>query len=145
MNIYELSTTIDEGEPLFRLPETIVARTASKAKYQFYLTTVEFGSWVDGFKGFLKHVKIKKIGRADVGYYFDYTGFDHMKKERGIPFAEIGMIVEVDGKKGVIVGCNSGLNLDVFFDHYNPESNCHPYWRTKYFGTNGELIKEFGE
>lgn len=72
----------------------------------------------------------------------DLEGFENMKKRRNIPFAFMGMNVEVDGHKGVLVG-NKGLNLLVVFNGNDFGSNCHPWWRTKYFDNNGDLIKEY--
>lgn len=67
-----------------------------------------------------------------------------MKFHRGIDFAFIGMMVEVDGDIGTIVGMNSSANLDVLFANQlkygKGKSNCHPFWRVKYFDAKGELI-----
>lgn len=67
-----------------------------------------------------------------------------MKLHRGIGFAHLGMMVEVDGDVGTIVGINGSANLDVVFanklKYGNGKSNCHPFWRVKYFDANGNLI-----
>ena len=72
---------------------------------------------------------------------------DDMKRCRGIEFARLGMMVEVDGHLGTIVGINRSANLDVVFANQlkfgKGKSNCHPTWRTKYFDENGLLIKEY--
>jgi hypothetical protein len=70
-------------------------------------------------------------------------GFEQMAKYRGIEFAYCGMVVEVNGSKGWIVGSNSSANLDVLFfeGKYKGEIlNCHPNWKVKYFNRRGELI-----
>lgn len=63
---------------------------------------------------------------------------------RGIGFASIGMMVEVDGDVGTIVGMNGSANLDVVFTNQlkygKGKSNCHPFWRVKYFDASGNLI-----
>lgn len=67
-----------------------------------------------------------------------------MKFHRGIDFAFIGMMVEVDGDIGTIAGFNGSANLDVVFanrlKYGNRKSNCHPFWRVKYFDAKGEII-----
>lgn len=67
-----------------------------------------------------------------------------MMYHRGIDFAFIGMMVEVDGDIGTIVGMNSSANLDVVFanklKYGNGKSNCHPFWWVKYFGADGKII-----
>lgn len=67
-----------------------------------------------------------------------------MCKNRNLSFAYQGMIVEVDGKKGILIGAY-GMNLAVIFEGQYGFENCHPHWKTKYFGSNGELVKEYGD
>ncbi len=70
-----------------------------------------------------------------------------MIKHRGIEFAKLGMMVEVDGDLGTIVGMNSSANLDVKFANQlrlgKHVHNCHPTWNVKYFDTDGKLIAHF--
>lgn len=67
-----------------------------------------------------------------------------IKRHRGIEFAFVGMMVEVDGDIGTIVAMNGAANLDVIFanraKYGRGKRNCHPYWRVKYFDENGTLI-----
>jgi len=67
-----------------------------------------------------------------------------MIRHRGIEFAQIGMMVEVDGAIGTIQGMNDSANLDVVFTNklkYGKHAhNCHPTWRVKYFDSDGKLI-----
>ncbi len=67
-----------------------------------------------------------------------------MMFHRGIGFANIGMMVEVDGDIGTIAGMNGSANLDVVFANQlkygKGKSNCHPFWRVKYFDASGSLI-----
>jgi hypothetical protein len=68
--------------------------------------------------------------------------FANNAKYRCIQFAYLGMAVEVEGKRGMIVGHNDSANLDVLFENGNV-LNCHPWWRIKYFDELGNLVKEF--
>lgn len=68
---------------------------------------------------------------------------------RGIEFARLGMMVDVDGDLGTIVGMNSSANLDVRFANqlkYGKHvHNCHPTWKVKYFDEAGAVIAHFDE
>ena len=74
---------------------------------------------------------------------------DAMYRYRGIEFARLGMLVEVDGDIGTIVGFNGSANLDVqFFDgrkHGIRPVSCHPCWNIKYFDSDGSLLAQHGE
>ncbi len=74
---------------------------------------------------------------------------DDMIRLRGIDFARIGMMVEVDGHIGTIVGMNGGANLDVVFANQQKwgkiSHNCHPKWRTAYFNAEGKIIADYRE
>jgi len=71
---------------------------------------------------------------------------DDMKRCRGIDFARLGMMVEVDGDVGTIIGMNQSANLDVMFanrlKHGKHPMNCHPTWRIRYFDEKGEVIAD---
>lgn len=68
---------------------------------------------------------------------------------RGIEFAQLGMMVEVDGNMGTIQGINASANLNVRFANeltFGKHShNCHPMWRVKYFDATGALIAHFDD
>lgn len=68
---------------------------------------------------------------------------------RGIEFAQLGMMVEVDGNMGTIQGINASANLNVRFANEltfgNQSHNCHPMWRVKYFDSAGVLIAHFDD
>lgn len=72
---------------------------------------------------------------------------EDMKRCRGIDFARIGMMVEVDGAIGTITGMNGSANLDVKFANQlkfgKGAHNCHPMWKIKYFNNAGELIADY--
>lgn len=72
-----------------------------------------------------------------------------MVRCRGIEFARLGMMVEVDGDAGTIEGMNSSGNLNVRYCNalkYGKHlHNCHPTWNVKYFDAAGVLIAHFDE
>ncbi|EFF0326466.1 hypothetical protein RSM67_001675 [Enterobacter roggenkampii] len=72
-----------------------------------------------------------------------------MMRCRGIEFAKLGMMVEVDGEIGTIEGMNGSANLDVRFTnqlkHGSQVHNCHPTWKVKYFDEDGTVIAHFDE
>lgn len=72
---------------------------------------------------------------------------DDMKRCRGIDFARIGMMVEVYGDVGTIVGMNGSANLDVVFANQQKygkhKHNCHPTCSVRYFDGEGKVIAEF--
>lgn len=123
---------------------TEVAATPGKAKYQFYKGH-EIGDYLD-FGDFVKQITCKCLHKFSPRDLFrnDDT-FERVKSQRGIEFAYLGMKVEMDSKKGVIVGGNSSLNLDICFDGESWSDNCHPWYRMRYFDKKGNLIKEYGD
>jgi hypothetical protein len=70
-----------------------------------------------------------------------------MKRTRGIDFARIGMMVEVNGEIGTIKGMNSSANLDVVFANQAKRGkgshNCHPTWETRYFDAAGAVVADY--
>jgi len=69
---------------------------------------------------------------------------EDIQRCRGLSFPRLGMMVEVDGEPGTIVGMNSSCNLDVKFTNTlkmgKGKHNCHPTWSIKYFDEKGEAI-----
>ncbi|SUI70750.1 hypothetical protein [Serratia liquefaciens] len=77
----------------------------------------------------------------------DQQFIDDMIRCRGIDFARIGMMVEVYGDLGTIVGMNGSANLDVVFANQlkygkHPD-NCHPFCEVKYFDKSGAIIADY--
>ncbi len=72
---------------------------------------------------------------------------DDMKRSRDIDFVRIGMMVEVYGELGTVVGMNSSANLDVVFanqlKHGKRKANCHPTEETRYFDALGKVIADY--
>jgi hypothetical protein len=61
----------------------------------------------------------------------------------------IGMMVDVDGEMGTILGMNSSANLSVQMSnqlkHGKHAHNRHPTWNVKYFGADRKVIAHFAE
>ncbi len=71
------------------------------------------------------------------------TQFKETAEQRGIPFAEKGMDIEVDGKRGIIKDFNPRMNLDVLFAGEKETTSCHPKRETVYFDKNSNVIADF--
>lgn len=138
MNTYQI--TLSDG-----YNKTISAITPAKARYELFRYLSDVWEWDEGFKGFLKSIAsckcLHKFSPADL--FNNNDTFENVKRWRSLEFIYLGMKVEMDGKKGVIVGGNSSLNLDVCFDGQSWAENCHPWYKMKYFGSNGNLVKEY--
>lgn len=94
----------------------------------------------------LEGVKYTWIRCRCIGRPHTSEDFVRNAKYRGIDFAYCGMVVDVDGDKGLIVGHNSSANLDILFTdgkHKGHTFNCHPNWKMTYYNSNGEIIKSF--
>lgn len=72
---------------------------------------------------------------------------EDMDRTRGITFAKLGMMVEVDGDIGTIAGMNGSANLDVVFANQlkygKQKHNCHPMYQIKYFDNNGKVVADY--
>jgi hypothetical protein len=137
MNTYEIVFNYDKHT------KNVVAETASKAKYKLFLELQDCFDCT--FKEFLGFIKCKTLGKFKPEDLFgDEEQFDRMKEMRDIPFAYMGMKIEVCGKMVTIVGSNGGLNLNVVKDGTCYIDNCHPWYKTKYFDSKGNVIREYG-
>ena len=120
---------------------TVYHESIGKAKYQFWLDISE--SYPD-----LKYTDITACRGSDRPSQRIYDEFLRTATYRGVPFARIGMAVEVERLKGEIAGKNSDANFNVLFlegPYRGQVLNCHPNWRIKYYDSDGELIKEFND
>jgi len=108
----------------------VVAESAGKAKLQFR----------DYLDMDIDYIYFRC--RVMPGFVTDES-FLETANYRDVPFARIGMRVEVGDRKGMIVGKNSSANFNVIFDGKDGPLNCHPNWNIKYFDDNGALIREF--
>ena len=136
LNTYEIIFCTDSMH-------SVIAETASKAKYKIFLEYADCFNC--DFGEFVKKVitSCRKIGNFKVNdLYGDEEQFERMKEWRDIPFAYIGMKVEVHGKMGTIVGSNSASNLDICFDAEFWANNCHPGCGTRYFDDAGKVLMD---
>jgi len=122
-------------------PTTIYHITAGKAKYEFWM------SMSDCYPD-IKYTDIRVCRGSDHPSKRVFDEFLRTATYRCIPFARIGMLVEVGGFKGEIAGKNTSANLDVLFlegPYKGQILNCHPNHCIKYFDADGRMIQEFGE
>lgn len=136
--MFEFEIWIDGHDHRTRL----VAETSGKAKYAYY-QYLQDGIWEAPFSEIVPHLRSKKIGVASVRSFFgNPESFARMCEQRNIKFAYQGMRIEVNGKKGTIVGATSSSNLEVVFDGKYHEDCCHPGWETKYFDDDGNVLQD---
>jgi len=128
-------------------PVNACGETPGKAKYNTYL---EMGDLFDRFAEFLRFVKniklIHKFKPCDL--LGDIEQFERMKECRNIPFAFMGMKVILKSRsrgniKGVIIGSNDSMNLDICFDGTCHKENCHPHYELIYLDNSGDIVAEF--
>jgi hypothetical protein len=72
-------------------------------------------------------------------------GFDWIRSHYPVP-AKPGMRIECDGRAGRITSVAGG-HLVLHFDGEpaRRRHHAHPCWRVKYFGPDGELLKDTTE
>jgi hypothetical protein len=119
--------------------KTIMATSASKARYQCLLGLRDAG-WSPKFQD----IHVRSVSAVPIRILADFA---RVAVYRGLPFARIGMKVEVEGHSGVIVGKNDSANFDVCFTsgpRKGTTGNCHPKWMMKYFDYDGTVIAEYG-
>lgn len=68
-----------------------------------------------------------------------------IREMRDMPFIKRGMKIEVNGRPGRICSGNSSGNLNIRFDGEKFTRNCHPFYKTRYFGNDGQVIREYGD
>lgn len=144
INTYEVWAQKNEWDEPWRVQQ-ISAQTAGKAKYSYW-EGLQDGIWEEPFGDVVKHLRCRKVRAFKVSdIYGSKERFQQVCKQRNLPFAYQGMRIDVDGQTGTIVGGNNSGNLDVFFDGKWWGENVHPWWRTKFFDKDGNLIKEYGD
>lgn len=128
----------NDGSPLVSNHSAV---SASKARYIFWQ---QHGECLIEYSKCFKYIKTKSCGSVRPEHFFgDLEKFKRICKSRNIEFAYQGMIIDVDGKKGWIVGGNSSMNLNVLFEGEGNISNCHPTWKTTYYDNKMNIIKDF--
>jgi hypothetical protein len=77
----------------------------------------------------------------------DQQFIDDMIRYRGIDFARIGMMVEVYGEIGTIIGMGASANLEVVFanqlKYSKHPAGCHPNDEVRYFDKSGAVIADY--
>lgn len=110
---------------------TFFALTASKARYQCLLNLRDAGWEVE-----FKHIACRPCETLSMARL---AAFAETAQKRGVPFARIGMRVDVDGRRGWIVNKNDSANFEVLFET-GAAGSCHPHWKMKYFDRDGRLL-----
>jgi hypothetical protein len=85
---------------------TVNARSAGKAKYEYFLDVKD--CWPD--------VKLTDMRARKVGGPQTSEAFLRTARYRGMPDLRCGEAVTVNGRPGVVVGHNDSANFDVLFD-----------------------------
>lgn len=101
----------------------INARTAGKAKYEYWRSVTE--SWPD------VPITAMRARKYNGGRPYTSLEFERNAKYRQMPDVKCGQRVKVGDSFGVIVGHNSSANFDVLFDddatrHGGQRLNVHP-------------------
>lgn len=122
------------------LTETVIAKTHSQARYAFYLK-MDFD---EPYKQLFKYIRVKIIGKTRVSDFFtDEEQFKGVCEKRRIPFCYQGMVIDIDGQKGIVVGANNHCNLEVVMEGTSYAQNCHPYWMATYYDKDMNIVKDF--
>jgi len=144
MNTYRVWVQSNKWDDEWCVQE-IQAPTPGKAKYAYW-EYLQDGLWEEPFSDVFRHLRVRLIGKFKVCDLFGNSEmFERVISNRGIPFAYMGMRIEVDGQTGTIVGSNHSGNLNVCFDGKWWADNCHPWYKTRYFDRKGNIIKDYYE
>lgn len=115
--------------------ETVINHTSpGRAKSQFVLDLD-----LDGVR--FTDVRVRRLGPPTTT-----AGIKRVAEHRGVPFATAGMLVEVGGDRGRIVGHNSSGNFDVLFETgkwAGQTLNCHPLSEIVYMDGAGNVLADF--
>lgn len=65
-----------------------------------------------------------------------------LRKARQMPWLRRGIEVDIEGRRGKVVGANSSYNLQVRFNGDRRSCNCHPWWQTTYY-SDGKVIADY--
>lgn len=120
-----------------------IARTPSGARYAFQQAHSEV---LPPFNQCFAAIKVRLIGTVRPEQFFGPAeDFKRMCELRGIPFAYQGMVVDVAGKRGWLVGSNYSQNMNVLFEGEDHVLNCHPRWETTFYDDKMNVIADFKE
>lgn len=144
MNTYRVWVRENKWDDEWCVQE-VQAATSGKAKYAYW-QYLQDGIWEEPFSEVVKHLRCRLVDKFKISDLFgNREQFARVIENRGIAFAYMGMRIEVDGNMGTIVGSNHSVNLDICFDGKWWAENCHPWWETRYFDSNGNVIKDYRE
>lgn len=68
---------------------------------------------------------------------------EYLRTGRGMPWVKLGMSVDVNGRPAKIIGGTD--NLVIRYDGTKFEDYVHPFWETKYYDDQGNLIAVNGK
>ena len=77
-----------------------------------------------------------------MGYFNSQQMIDRVCDYRGLSKIKKNSKCVVDGRSGKVVGGNNSANLNVKFDDTGQVLNCHPGWRMKIFGEDGDILHQ---
>jgi len=118
----------------FDLVSTHIASSSSQARYRFWQHHCDS---LAPYEKCLSHIKSKSLGEVKPEHFFeDADMFARICEKRGIPALRLGMVVDVAGKLGYVVGGNCHCNLNVLMGA--SVCNVHPTWETTYY--DGDTI-----
>ncbi len=113
------------------------------AKYHFYKQLKKQGIINMPFEQLEPFLTCEYKGVVDIATLFGKEEpFRKMCNFRRIPFAKRGMRVEVQGRKGTIVG-NCKNDLFIVLDDNPHKFRFNPHWEIVYFNEKGEIIKDY--
>jgi hypothetical protein len=132
-----------KGDHEGKYSSVIYALSAAKAKYErmrrIWDVWSKDGTW-NGEPISFAILTCKRVGE------FHPLSLRWTADNRGLAFVHAGMLIEVDGERGVIVASNDSGNFDVIFTegkHKGLTLNCHPKWQTRYFDADGKVLADF--
>ncbi|CAM4390605.1 hypothetical protein BAMA_15525 [Bacillus manliponensis] len=135
---FQLST-IFEG---WKCECILTADSEERAKQMYYQKFSE-GQFEMPYQEFVKFIQCKYLEHVDITQVFSKEKlFQKMCEQRKIPFAYMGMRVEVTGRMGTIVG-SWKKNLYVVFDGNPDKFNCNPWWEIAYFDEDGNVVRDY--
>ena len=68
---------------------------------------------------------------------------EQVRRGRNMPWLRRGLLIDVNGERGIVVDGNTSMNLQVKFLAANQAQNCHPTWETTYYDEHGTLLAEY--
>ena len=120
-----------------------IATSNSAARYMFWQEHAEL---LHPYRECFQVIKVRSLGVMQPSHYFkNKDDFIRVCEMRGIPFADLGMSVDVNGKNGRLVGVNCSANIDVLFEGTGHILNCHPTWETTFYDDKGSVVMNFKE